>query len=159
MRRAWAALERGAGHVSALLLFTMFVAILVGVAARYLFARPLAWVDEIVVVMFVWMVFWTGAMVISEREHVAFEIFYEMLPPSARRAAGLLGAALTAALLYYALPKTVDYILFIWREKTPVLLLRLDFVYACFALFVAASALRFTRRFLDLARPGWRERL
>ncbi len=35
-------------------------------------------------------------------------------------------------------PATLDYILFLWRERTPVLQLRLDIVYACFGIFVVA---------------------
>ena len=42
-----------------------------------------------------------------------------------------------------ALPKLWNYIGFLWRERTPALQWRLDYVYACFALFIAAAALRF----------------
>ena len=152
-------LTRWAGWISAALLGAIFLVILAGVAARYGFARPLAWTDEVVVVLFVWLVFWTGALVVPAREHVAFEIVFEMLPPAGRRVAGFIGAAITAALLFYATPKTIDFIQFLWREKTPVLSLRLDFVYACFALFIAAAGLRFALRAFDMTRRDWSERL
>ena len=103
-------LTRWAGWISAALLGAIFLVILAGVAARYGFARPLAWTDEVVVVLFVWLVFWTGALVVPAREHVAFEIVFEMLPPAGRRVAGFIGAATTAALLFYATPKTIDFI-------------------------------------------------
>ena len=42
----------------------------------------------------------------------------------------------------WALPGSVDYLLFLWRERTPVLGLRLDVIYSCFGLFLAAVILR-----------------
>ena len=40
-----------------------------------------------------------------------------------------------------------------------MLSLRLDFVYACFALFIAAAGLRFALRAFDMTRRDWSERL
>jgi len=62
------------------------------------------------------------------------------------RAADLLWRAVcvgVALALLAALPKLWNYISFLWRERTPALQWRLDYVYACFALFIAAAALRF----------------
>ena len=50
---------------------------------------------------------------------------------------------LAGVALLVALPKLWGFISFLWRERTPAMQWRLDFVYSCFALFVAASALRF----------------
>ena len=158
--RCWIApAQSAATTVSALLLAGIFAVILTGVFARYVLARPLAWVDELAVVLFVWLVFWTGALVVREREHVAFEIVYELLPPAARRALGLAGALATAGLLAYAFPKIADYVAFLWRERTPVLQWRQDWIYLCFVLFVGAGALRFAARAIALVRSRWREHL
>ena len=43
-----------------------------------------AWTDELAVVLFIWLVFWTGAFVLSIREHVAFDVVYDLLPPRLR---------------------------------------------------------------------------
>jgi TRAP-type C4-dicarboxylate transport system permease small subunit len=144
--------ESAAALVAALLLGALFVVILAGVVARYGFAHPLAWVDEIAVILFVWLVFWTGAMVVREREHVAFDLIYELLPPPWQRALGIAGALACALLLAFAVPKVADYIAFLWRERTPVLQWRQDWIYACFILFIAVAALRFAARVIELAR-------
>ena len=140
MRRAAVA---AAGAGAALLVAAVFVAILVGVARRYLFGVPLVWIDELSTVLFVWSIFWAGAFVVSVREHVSFDLVHRALPP---RVANLLWRAVCVAValaLLAALPKLWNYISFLWRERTPALQWRLDYVYAVFAVFIAAAALRF----------------
>lgn len=134
--------ERAAAFVAAALVAALFLVLLAGVAGRYVLERPLAWSDELAVVLFVWLVFWTGAFVLSMREHVAFDVVYELLPARTRMALGIAGALCAAGLLFWALPKIVDYVAFLWRERTPVLQWRQDFLYACFPAFVAMAALR-----------------
>jgi TRAP-type C4-dicarboxylate transport system permease small subunit len=133
--------ESAARLIAAGIVAALFLVLLIGVAARYS-GHPLAWTDELGVVLFIWMVFWTGAFVLSSREQVAFDIVYEMASPRVRTALGVLGAACAAGLLLWALPKVTDYIAFLWRERTPVLQWRQDWLYACFPLFIAMAALR-----------------
>jgi len=136
-------LRRAAAAGSALLVAAVFAAILIGVARRYLFGVPLVWIDELSTVLFVWSIFWTGACVLGLREHVSFDLVHQALPA---RVADLLWRAvcvLVAVAFLAALPKLWNYIGFLWRERTPALQWRLDYVYACFALFIAAAALRF----------------
>jgi TRAP-type C4-dicarboxylate transport system permease small subunit len=134
--------ERAARLVAAALIAALFLDLLAGVAGRYVLGRPLAWSDELAVVLFIWLVFWTGAFVLGMREHVAFDVLYDLLPPRLRAAVGMAGALCAAALLLWALPKIADYVAFLWRERTPVLQWRQDFLYACFPAFVAMAALR-----------------
>lgn len=140
MRRAAAA---AADAGAALLVAAVFVSILVGVARRYLFGVPLVWIDELSTVLFVWSIFWAGAFAVGLREHVSFDLVHQALPP---RVAALLWRAVcvvVAVALLAALPKLWNYISFLWRERTPALQWRLDYVYAVFALFIASAALRF----------------
>jgi TRAP-type C4-dicarboxylate transport system permease small subunit len=134
--------EQAAAYVAAALVAALFLVLLAGVGGRYVLGRPLAWSDELAVVLFVWLVFWTGAFVLSMREHVAFDVVYELLPPGLRAALGAAGALCAAGLLCWALPKIADYVAFLWRERTPVLQWRQDFLYACFPAFVAMAGLR-----------------
>ena len=53
--------ERAAAIVAAALVAALFLVLLAGVAGRYVLGRPLAWSDELAVVLFIWLVFWTGA--------------------------------------------------------------------------------------------------
>ncbi|MBV8835315.1 MAG: TRAP transporter small permease, partial [Alphaproteobacteria bacterium] len=51
----------------------------------------------------------------------------------------------------------IDYIQFLWRERTPVLQWRLDLVYACFGIFLIAVILRALWWLIGLARRDWRQ--
>jgi len=135
-------LRRIAETISALLFGAMFVFMIAGVAARYVFNTSIAWIDELVVVFFLWSIFWTSALVIRNTEHVSFDILYEHLSLNGRRWLIAIGFGAVGLLFLACLPTVVDYILFLRRESTPVLRLRLDVIYSCFALFLAAAAVR-----------------
>ena len=76
-------------------------------------------------------------------EHVSFDLVHEALPPRVAQLLWRTVCVLVALALLAALPKLWNFITFLWRERTPALQWRLDYVYACFALFIAAGALRF----------------
>jgi TRAP-type C4-dicarboxylate transport system permease small subunit len=149
--------RKAADAVAALLVAGVFVAILIGVARRYVLGAPLVWIDELASVLFVWTIFWSGAFVVRLHEHVAFDLLVQALPPSGRRWVAFAAATIVGAALLAALPKLGGYIAFLWRERTPALQWRLDYVYACFTLFVAASGVFFLGRALNLLRRRWRE--
>ena len=150
-------MRKVADAVAALLVAGVFVAILIGVARRYVLGAPLVWIDELAAVLFVWTIFWSGAFVVRLHEHVAFDLLYHLLPPSGRRWLAFVAATLVGLALLAALPKLGGYIAFLWRERTPALQWRLDYVYACFTLFVAASGAVFLGRAVNLLRRRWRE--
>ena len=72
--------------VTTALFFLLFMIYLVGIAARYLFNAPIAWSDELAMVVFLWGMFLTDAFVSRDKDHVAFDILWERLPPGGRRA-------------------------------------------------------------------------
>ncbi len=72
---------------------------------RFLFNRPLAWSDELIVILYILMVFWSAATLLKERDHVMLDLVYEALPPAGQRVFALAGAGLTAALLLVLLPQ------------------------------------------------------
>ncbi len=129
--------------ISSLLIAAVLVAVLVGVARRYLLGVPLVWIDELTLVLFIWAIFWGAAFAVPLREHVAFDLVHDALPARWRQGLYRLACGAAAAAFVLALPQIVNFILFLWRERTPALQWRLDYVFACFALFVAVAALRF----------------
>jgi TRAP-type C4-dicarboxylate transport system permease small subunit len=135
-------MRRLAAAIAALLIAAVFVAVIVGVARRYVFGVPLVWIDELALVMFIWAIFWAAAFAVPLSEQVAFDLAFNALPARLRASVYRIACAAVAVALLCALPGTVSYILFLWRERTPALQWRLDYVYACFALFMLAAALR-----------------
>jgi TRAP-type C4-dicarboxylate transport system permease small subunit len=156
VRRLWSGAQRAAEGISAALFFAMFALFLLGIAMRYLADAPLAWTDELIMVLFIWLVFLTEAVVIDEREQISFDVIYDVVGARGRRAIGLAAALALASLFLASLPTVIDYVRFLWRERTAVLQWRLDLVYACFVVFWAAVVARSLAKIGRLAGPRWR---
>ncbi len=137
----------------------VFVVFVYKIAMRYLAHDAVAWADEVSVVLFVWIVFIANALVVPDRNQIAFDLLYRHAGPAGQRAIGIVRALLIGLILAASLPGALDYIAFLWRERTPVLLWRLDIVYACFGIFLIATLARLAIRLGRLTRPGWREHI
>lgn len=147
--------KRLAETMSTLSLGAVFLLFIYGVGMRYLLNRPVSWTDEAVTVLMVWSVLWTGAFVLRWSEHISFDIVFVNLAPKHQRLMLLVANLAFVALMFAALPGMVDYTLFLWREKTDMLELRLDFVYAIFPIFFMAIVVRQLLSLWRLLSPRW----
>ena len=152
-------LEHIAQAVAATIFALLFLTFVLQVGARFLFDRPLAWSDELVVILYIAMVFWSAAVLLKEREHVMFDLVYAALPPQGRRVMALLGAVLMAGLMGVLLPYAFDYVRFMHREPTAVLGVPFSIVFAPFLLFVVAITLMYLRKAWRLLSRGWEQAL
>jgi len=141
--------------VGVALFAAMFATFIAGVVMRYAAGQPLTWSDEVCVVLLLWSTFWAASFVVKIGEHVTFDILYEAAALRGRRLMALAAAVAAGALILAALPATYGYVAFLWRETTPTLRLRLDYVYACFPLFLAVIGMRLFWRGQALARRDW----
>src|SRR5438552_15642852 len=152
-------LRLAAEAVAAAIFALLFLVFIVQVGMRFLFNRPLAWSDELIVILYIAMVFWSAATLLKERDHVMLDLVYERLPPGGKRVFGLLGAALTAGLMLWLLPQAADYVRFMHREKTPVLDVPFSVVFAPFVLFIAVIGVQYVIKFARLLGRDWEEQL
>lgn len=134
--RGW--LKRGADAVGAALFTAMFATFIVQIAARFGFGRPLPWTDELAVILYVWAILWAAAFMVPAREHVVFDLLYNMMSRRTRRGMLLLGSVLIAGLAAWALPASWDYVRFMAREGTPVLDVPFMWVFLPFVMLLAA---------------------
>lgn len=151
--------RRYAEWVSAGMFVGIFVLFVVSVFQRYVLVQPVNWVDEIILMLFLWSTFLTEALVLGEREQVTFDVIWDVSGPVARRWIGLLAAALVGVLFILAAPTIWGYVTFLWREKTNALEWRLDWVYSCFLIYWLAVIVRAIDKFLLLCSAQWREQV
>lgn len=152
-------ISRAAEAVSVALFIGMFVLFVVSVVQRYVLVRPVNWVDESILILFLWSTFLTEALVLTDREQVTFDVIWDVAGPGLRRAIGLLAAALVAVIFTLAAPTIIDYVAFLWREKTNALEWRLDWVYSCFVIYWLAVIVRAIDKFLLLSAGPWRDQV
>lgn len=114
-------LQTVADAIGAGLFAILFGVFVVQIVARFGFGRPLPWTDELAVILYVWVILWAAAFMVPAREHVVFDLVYNLGGERTRRGMLLLGAVLIGGLAAWALPGTWDYVSFMRREGTPVL--------------------------------------
>ena len=148
---------KAAEVLSTLAFAAMFALFLAGIFARYVLGKPLAWSDELIMVIFLWVVFLTEAFVITEREQVTFDGIYDLVGERMRRFILAAGSLAIGIMFLIALPTVFDYVRFLWRERTNALQWRLDVVYFCFVIFWIAVVVRALLKLIRLAGPNWRD--
>ena len=69
---------RAASNAFGVMLFVLlFLVFVVQVTARFAFNQPLAWTDELAVILYLWAILWGTALVCEDRENVAFDLLYQ----------------------------------------------------------------------------------
>ncbi|WP_417587128.1 TRAP transporter small permease [Pararhodobacter oceanensis] len=109
---------------------------------RYLVGTPSRWSDELIVILFLWVVFGASAMVVPMRDHIAVGLLVDSIPPRAGHWLTVLGSVVAGVILLVSLPVTLDYIAFLWRERTPALRWPLSQVFFIFGIFQGLAGLR-----------------
>jgi TRAP-type C4-dicarboxylate transport system permease small subunit len=142
---------------------TMFAAVFLifnyKIFTRYFEHDEAVWADEVLVILFIWIIFWANAFLIRDSEQISFDLVYRLLPASAKRIVALIRAFLIGGIFAWALPGSLDYLRFLWREHTPVLNLPLDLVYSCFGLFLVAVIARAAVTAAKLVGSHWRSEI
>jgi TRAP-type C4-dicarboxylate transport system permease small subunit len=135
-------LQQIAAAAGAGLFAALFLVFIVQVTARFVFGRPLPWTDEAAVILYVWVILWSAALIVPEREHVAFDLVWNLAGPRTRKLMKALGLIAVGGLAAWALPASVDFARFMAREGSPVLGLPLVWLFAPFVLLLAALVVR-----------------
>lgn len=134
--------KRIAAALGVALFAALFVVFIVQVTARFVFSRPLPWTDEAAVILYVWVILWSAALIVPEREHVAFDLVWNLAGARARKVMRVLGLLAVGGLAAWALPANVDFAHFMAREGSPVLGLPLVWLFVPFVLLLAALVVR-----------------
>jgi TRAP-type C4-dicarboxylate transport system permease small subunit len=157
--RIGAAIARVADVITSLMFIAVFTAFIYKIVMRYAAGDAVAWADEVSVVLFIWIVFLANGFMLDDKLQISFDLIYRHLSERNKRIMVAARSLLVGGIFLCALPASVDYILFLWRERTPVMGWRLEYVYACFALFMLAVIIRLAYRLVLLVSPRWRQGL
>jgi TRAP-type C4-dicarboxylate transport system permease small subunit len=131
-----------ANAISVLLFGALFVVFIIQIVARFVFNKPLAWTDELAVILYIWTVLWGAAFVVRSREHVMFDLAYNGAGPALQRSMRVVGSLCLAGLIGYGLAGNWDYVLFMRRENTPVLGISFFWVFVPFMFLLVSLLVR-----------------
>jgi TRAP-type C4-dicarboxylate transport system permease small subunit len=134
--------KKAADLIGGTLFLTLFIVFVIQVTARFGFNRPMAWTDEAAVILYVWVILWSAAFVVPEREHVAFDLIWNSVNLRTRKVMRVAGNLLIGGVALYGIPATWDYVHFMKRESSPVLGISFMLVFLPFVLLLVALVLR-----------------
>ena len=134
--------KKAANAIGGSLFLTLFVVFVIQVTARFGLNKPLAWTDELAVILYVWIILWAAAFVVPEREHVVFDLLWNSASQRTRQAMQIVGNLLVGGMALCAIPATWDYVYFMKREGTPVLGLPFMWVFLPFVFLLVALVFR-----------------
>jgi TRAP-type C4-dicarboxylate transport system permease small subunit len=151
--------RHGADLVASAMFAAVFIIFNYKIFTRYFEHDEAVWADEVLVILFIWIIFWAQSFVVRDRDQISFDIVVRLLPAEGKRIAALMRNVLIGGVFLYALPGSLGYIRFLWREHTPVLNLPLDLVYSCFGLFLIAVIVRSLVGTAQLLGAHWRDHI
>src|SRR5215471_8469727 len=149
-------LRRGAELFSAALFAAMFIAFVLQVVSRYVFDDPISWTLEICSITYVWIVFFATGTIVTMRQHITFDMLYASLGPAWKRGFAIFTTASLLIIFAICLPTVLDYIRFVSHKHTPILIIRLDIIYSCFAIFMIGAVIGAAIRLYRLLGRDWR---
>jgi C4-dicarboxylate transporter, DctQ subunit len=138
--------------IAALMLGALFIVFLIQILSRYVFNAPALWTLEACLTLWLWVVFWGGAFVLQEKDHVRFDVLYLAVGRNLRRAFALVSAIAIGGGMLAALPATWSYITFYQIKRSAVLGIRLDIVFSIYGIFAAMLVIRHFWRAILIAR-------
>lgn len=136
-------LRRRAENVIALLFAVMFLAFLVQIVFRYLLNFPIGWTSELTVVMWLWLVLWGAAFVVTEAEEIRFDLIYAAVGDRTRRIMAIVTGLSLIGLYLVSLPAVVDYVAFMKIQATAYMKIRFDYLFSIYVVFVVAVVARY----------------
>ena len=152
-------LQRIADNIAALMLAAMFIIFIAQILARYLLNYPLGWAEEVLLTLWLWLIFWASAFCLKEQDHIRFDILYQSVPPARQRIFFLVAALGIVLAFLGSLPATWDYITFYKIKKSAILKLRLDYVFSIYGVFVLAVVVFYLWKIVQHLHPGLYQRL
>ncbi len=145
-------LRSGADAVGGWILGVIFVTFVLQVFFRYVIDDPLGWTLEACLTLWLWLVFWGGAFMLSPHEHVSFDMFYEASGPRMRRVFALISSLAIVIGFAVSLPATWSFISFYSIQNSATLGIPLDYVFGIYMAFAVAVILRYGWRIVCLLR-------
>ncbi|MGE0503232.1 MAG: TRAP transporter small permease [Rhizobiaceae bacterium] len=143
MTRWGAWLYRRAENALAAMLAVMFFAFLLQILFRYVLNWPTGWTNELSAILWIWIVLFGAAFVLTEQEEMRFDLIYASVGPRVRGVMFLVCAASLVFLYAISFPAVLDYVTFMKVQKTAYLHFRFDWVFSIYVIFVVAIIVRY----------------
>ncbi|MEN9395664.1 MAG: hypothetical protein RLZ81_194 [Pseudomonadota bacterium] len=107
--------------VSAALMLAIVVMLFSGVVSRYVFGKPITWIDEAVSFAFIWVAMLGAVLAMHRNEHLRLTMFVDRMPPRLRRLVHAVALVAVAAFLIGLIHPAIEHTQMEWIVSTPSL--------------------------------------
>jgi TRAP-type C4-dicarboxylate transport system permease small subunit len=107
--------------VSAALTFAIVVMLFSGVVSRYVFSKPITWIDEAVSFAFIWVAMLGAVLAMHRNEHLRLSMFVDRMPARVRGRVHAFAFVAVAALLMGLINPAIEHAKSEWIVNTPSL--------------------------------------
>jgi len=107
--------------ISAVLMIAIVLMLFGGVVARYLFARPITWVDEAVSFAFIWVAMLGAVIAMHRNEHLRLTMFVDRMPARVQGLVHAFALAAIAGFLIGLIGPAIEHVQTEWIVASPAL--------------------------------------
>jgi TRAP-type C4-dicarboxylate transport system permease small subunit len=117
----------------------MVLVVCIQVFFRYALASPLAWAEELAMILLIWIVFLGAGAFFIRRRHIQVDFFVDLLPPLGRKVFAIVANLLVAAFLVVLAKETWNFMMMQAAVRTTVL--QLSSVYLILPVLLSAGSM------------------
>ncbi len=107
--------------VCAFLMLAIVAMLFGGVVTRYVFGRPITWIDEVVSFAFIWVAMLGAVLAMHRNEHLRLTMFVDRMPARLRQQVHAFALAAIAAFLIGLIGPAIEHVQTEWIVETPAL--------------------------------------
>jgi tripartite ATP-independent transporter DctM subunit len=109
-----AGLLKSVEAISAALMVAIIALLLTGVFSRYVLSLPIAWIDEVVSIAFLWLAMLGSVLAVARNEHLRLTLFVNLLPPKPREFVETFSLLVIATFLLFLIQPSIEYVQSEW---------------------------------------------
>lgn len=145
-------LFKRAEDVMVALTAVMFAAFIIQIVSRYVFNAGTDWTHELILITWLWLIFWGAAFFLEDKDHVKFDVLYNLGGEKARRAMALISAVAMVVGFGISVPATWEFISFKSIRGSDHFGIRLDLIFGVYMFFLAGTIIHYGLRAWRLIR-------
>jgi tripartite ATP-independent transporter DctM subunit len=107
--------------IAASLMVAIVLMLFSGVVARYVFSRPIGWIDEAVSLAFIWVAMLGAVLAMHRNEHLRLTMFVDLMSPRVRGLVHAFALAAIAAFLIGLIGPAMEHVKEEWIITSPAL--------------------------------------
>tara|TARA_B110000305_G_scaffold238254_1_gene303266 strand:+ start:2926 stop:3426 length:501 start_codon:yes stop_codon:yes gene_type:complete len=130
--------------IAAALLGALFCTFILQIFSRYAMQDPFGWTLELCLMLWIWLVFFCAAFMLQEKDHVRFDILFQMSSRRSQRSMSIISSTIIVISFAYALYPTIDYINWLKIRKSATLRIPMRTVFSIYGVFMLLIIIRYT---------------